>query len=302
MDTQTALVVQDDLQPVINLVLDALTSVNSKVAYEKALVDFYVWHITQGRPGLNKATVQRYKTVLQESKLSPATVNLRLCAIRKLAAEAMENGLLDPALANGVARVRGVKRQGVRAGNWLTRDQAQELLNTPNITRLKGLRDRAILAVMIGGGLRRSEVTDLTFEHIQERDGRWVIVDLVGKGNRVRSVPIPSWCKAAINVWAEASCTTGRVFRPIHKGGYIIGDRMTPQGIQNLVKEYAGACGFKLAAHDLRRTFAKLSYKGGAGIDQIQLSLGHASIVTTEKYLGVTQDLTDAPCDRLGLR
>ena len=92
------------------------------------------------------------------------------------------------------------------------------------------------------------------------------------------------------------------VFRPIHKGGWISGESMTPQAIYNVVGEYAGDLGFSLAAHDLRRTFAKLAYKGGSGLDQIQLSLGHASIQTTERYLGVQQDLHDAPGDRLGLK
>jgi len=58
----------------------------------------------------------------------------------------------------------------------------------------------------------------------------------------------------------------------------------------------------KIAPHDLRRTFAKLAHKGGSGINQIQISLGHASIKATERYLGVEQDLTDAPGDHLGLR
>jgi integrase len=78
---------------------------------------------------------------------------------------------------------------------------------------------------------------------------------------------------------------------------------MTEQGIYNVVLYYANNLSFgKLAPHDLRRSFAKLAYKGGSGLDQIQLSLGHGSIQTTERYLGVEQDLTDAPCDHLGLR
>ena len=78
---------------------------------------------------------------------------------------------------------------------------------------------------------------------------------------------------------------------------------MTVQAIANVVRGYVDRCGFDdLAAHDLRRTFAKLAHKGGAGLDQIQLSLGHASIRTTERYLGVEQDLVSAPCDVLGLR
>jgi site-specific recombinase XerD len=289
---------------IVNLVLDGLTSEHSKRAYSKALEDFLVWHAEQGRPPLSKALVQRYKAVLEENGLAPSTVNLRLSAIRKLAAEAADNGLVDQALANGIKAVKGVKTAGVRAGNWLTREQAQTLINAPDVETLKGLRDRAILAVLIGCGLRRSEAAALDFAHIQQRDGRWVVVDLVGKGKRIRTVPMPSWCKAALDAWTEAAgINAGRLFCSIHKGGYVNGESMSAQAIADVVSEYAGLCSCdNLAAHDLRRTFAKLAHKGGAGLDQIQLSLGHASIKTTERYLGVEQDLVSAPCDVLGLR
>ncbi|OQY17289.1 MAG: hypothetical protein B6I35_14740 [Anaerolineaceae bacterium 4572_32.2] len=158
--------------------------------------------------------------------------------------------------------------------------------------------------MLLGCGLRRSEAATLTLDHAAQREGRWVIVDLVGKGNRTRTVPMPSWAKAALNAWTEAAgIKDRRVFRRIHKGGYVNGDSMTSQAIRDVVVHYAERCGFgELAAHDLRRTFAKLAHKGGAGLDQIQLSLGHASIKTTERYLSVKQDLADAPCDVLGLR
>ena len=77
---------------------------------------------------------------------------------------------------------------------------------------------------------------------------------------------------------------------------------MTAQAIYNTVSEYAAKVGVTVHPHDLRRTFAKLAHKGNAPIEQIQLSLGHSSVQTTERYLGVTQDLTSAPCDVLGLR
>ena len=292
----------DELEKVINLALDGLSSGNSRRAYGKALTDFMAWYTAAGKPGLTKAVVQEYKTVLQGQGLSPATINQRMSAIRKLAQEAADNGLIDQGHANGVSRVKGVKSAGVRAGNWLTRDQAQALINLPDLETLKGLRDRAILAVMIGAGLRRSEVAALDFAHIQQREGRWVIVDLVGKGNRVRTVPMPSWAKAAIDAWASAAAiTAGRVFRSIHKGGFITGETMTPQAVRDVVAEYGAALGVEIAAHDLRRTFAKLAHKGGSRLEQIQLSLGHASLKTTERYLGVDQSLTDAPCDHLGL-
>jgi integrase/recombinase XerD len=296
---EKALVNYQDTSAVVALVLDSLTSEHSKRAYAKALTDFLAWHAEQGRPPLSKAVVQRYKMLLEESGLAPSTANLRLSAIRKLAAEAADNGLTDQVLANGIKAVKGVKTAGVRAGNWLSREQAQTLINAPDVETLKGLRDRALLAVLIGCGLRRSEAAALDFAHVQQRDGRWVIVDLTGKGKRVRAVPMPSWAKAALDAWTEAAClrrqagiNAGRLFRSIHKGGYVNGESVSAQAIADVVREYA----------DLRRTFAKLAHKGGAGLDQIQLSLGHASIKTTERYLGVEQDLVSAPCDVLGLR
>lgn len=297
-----AVVTINPYRPIIQMVTDGLTSPKSKLAYSKSNTDFLAWCDDEGR-SFNKATVQNYKTVLEARGLAPSSINQQLSAIRKLAAEAADNGLLDSALASGIANVKGVKQAGIRAGNWLSKEQAQDLLNAPNLATLKGVRDRAILAVMIGAGLRRSEVATLTFEHIQQRDARWVIVDLVGKGNRVRTVPIPSWTKAALDVWsAQGYASVGHVFRAIHKGGYINGESMTAQAIRDVVKEYGDALGLNIAAHDLRRTFAKLAHKGGAGLDQIQLSLGHASIKTTERYLGVQQNLHDAPCDHLGLQ
>lgn len=80
-----------------------------------------------------------------------------------MAVEAADNGLLTPEFASGITRVKGVASKGVRLGNWLTAKQAQTLLNTPDASTTKGLRDRAILAILLGCGLRRSDVAALTF-------------------------------------------------------------------------------------------------------------------------------------------
>jgi len=288
---------------VVDMVLDSL-SPGSRRVYRKALADFFAWHEGEGRPALSKRVVQSYKRHLEERDLAASTINRALCAIRKLAREAADNRLLDPTLAQGIGRVQGVRSEGVRTGNWLTQKQAQALLDAPNPLTLKGKRDVAILAVLIGTGLRRREAADLTLEHVQQREGRWVIVDIVGKRGKVRTVPMPSWAKAAVDFWTQAAgISEGHVFRAMAKGDRLDGETMTPQAIRDVVNEYAQTLGLDgIAPHDLRRTFAKLAHKGGSGLDQIQLSLGHASIKTTERYLGIEQDLTDAPCDRLGLR
>ena len=288
----------------IQIVLDSLPSEHSRRAYRRALYDFFHWHTGVGRPYLSKAVVQRYAAELREAGMAPSSVNQRLSAIRKLAAEAADNGALDPQVANGIRAVKGARREGRRTGNWLTREEAQSWLGAPDRHTIRGRRDRALLAVLIGCGLRRSEAAGLTFGHIQQRDGRWVLVDLIGKRDKIRSVPMPNWAKAAIDEWGAASgVADGVVFRAVNKGGRVVGDGITPQAIYNIIVGYAGELQKRgVAPHDLRRTFAKLAHKGGAAIDQIQLSLGHESIQTTEEYLGVEQDLTDAPCDHLGLR
>jgi integrase/recombinase XerD len=288
----------------IEMVLDSLPSEHSRRAYQRALIDFFRWHAGAGRPALNKALVQRYVAELRAAGLSSSSVNQRLSAIRKLVSEAADNGALDSQIAGGIRAVKGARQEGRRTGNWLTREQAQSWLGAPDTRTLKGLRDRALLAVLIGCGLRRAEASNLNLQHIQQRDGRWVLVDLIGKRDKVRSVPMPNWTKAAIDSWSScAGVAEGLVFRAVNKGDHVVGDGITPQAIRNIVADYAQKLKHAgVAPHDLRRTFAKLAYKGGAALDQIQLSLGHESIQTTEDYLGVEQDLTDAPCDHLGLR
>ena len=291
------------LERIKALVLDTLPSPESKRAYGQALDDFFRWCGAEVVDQFTKATVNAYRANLEARRLSSSTINQRLSAIRKLAIEAADNGFLPPAQASAISRVKGAKQAGTRTGQWLTHEQTERLISVPNPTTLRGSRDRALLAVLIGCGLRRREAANLSLEHIQLRDARWVIVDLIGKGGRVRTVPMPSWTKHAIDAWlVGAGLSSGLVFRSMNKAGRVIGKSMTARTIFEIVHGAGVRIGVpKLAPHDLRRTFAKLAHKGKAALEQIQLSLGHASVTTTERYLGVRQDLQDAPCDHLGL-
>ena len=133
----------------------------------------------------------RYRIYLEDRRLAPGTVNGRLAAVRRLAYEASDAGLLSPELAAGIRRVQGVRKLGVRLGNWLTADQARQFLYAPLADTLKGKRDRAMLPILLGCGLRRRELSDLDFAHLQRRDDHWARVDLVGKGGHVKTVPVP---------------------------------------------------------------------------------------------------------------
>src|SRR6195256_2893607 len=172
-------------QKLKTLVLDSVSSPITKRVYNMALDEFMRWFQEAPRGGFTKATVSAWRVSLEARSLGSSSIIIRMSAIRKLAAEAADNGLLAPELAAGISRVKSAKSTGIRVGNWLSLRQAQALLSAPDITTLRGLRDRAILAVLLGCGLRRSEVAALKFAHLQQRDGQWCIVDLVGKHGRV---------------------------------------------------------------------------------------------------------------------
>jgi site-specific recombinase XerD len=240
---------------------------------------------------------------LESRKLAPGTVNLRLGAVRRLAYEASDCGLLSPDLAAGIRRVKGVKKLGVRLGNWLTAEQGERLWQSPDAERLKGKRDRALLAVLLACGLRRHEAVELNFSHLQQREQHWAIVDLLGKAGHTRTVPMPDWVKQVLDDWLNAAgLTSGRVFRRVNRAGRVWGDGMTEKVVWHVVREYAKKAGIdKLAPHDLRRTCARLCHTAGGELEQIQFLLGHVSIQTTERYLGCKQRIRSAVNDKIGI-
>ena len=287
------------------LVLDSVSSPITRRVYSMALDEFLAWFKQEPRPGgFCKATVSAWRASLEARGLGSSSIIIRMSAVRKLAAEAADNGLLAPELAAGISRVKSVKSTGIRVGNWLSLKQAQALLSAPDIATVKGLRDRAILAVLLGCGLRRSEVAALTFDHVQQRDGRWCIVDLKGKHGRVRTMPMPTWVKVAIDTWASAAgLADGYQFRPVNRADRVAGERLGEKVVWQMLQVHAAAVGVPgIAPHDLRRTCAKLCRAAGGELEQIQLLLGHASVQTTERYLGTKQDLVHAPNDAIKLR
>src|ERR1035438_671593 len=252
------------------LVLDSVSSPITKRVYNLGLDEFFAWYGLEPRAGFTKATVSAWRVALEARGLGSVSINVRITAVRKLANEAADKGLLAPELAAGITRVKGAKSIGVRVGNWLSVQQAQKLLNAPDVTTTKGLRDRAMLAILLGCGLRRSEVAALTLKHVQQRDGRWCIVDLHGKHGRVRTVPMPTWVKVAIDAWTStAGVEDGRVFRPVNRAGHAQGVGLSEKVVWQLLQGYAATAGVPgIAPHDLRRTCAKLCRAAGGELEQ----------------------------------
>jgi integrase len=261
---------------------------------------FITWYCSEPRLALNRVVVLRFRLYLESLGLAAGTVNQRLAAVRRLAYEAADSGLLSPELAAGIRQVKGVKQLGSRSGNWLTRDQARVLLEKADGEYLRSLRDVAMLSVLLGCGLRRAELSALKVDDIQIRQAHWAIVDLVGKGGHIRTVPMPIWVKTAIDRCMSLA-TAGRVFRAVSRHG-------TPWGkgiSENVIWYVARRCAERMqldhvAPHDLRRTCAKLCHVNGGELEQIQFLLGHVSVLTTERYLGCKQNLEEPVNDRFG--
>lgn len=292
-----------DLEHAKGAVLASLTSASGQRTYDHAIREFVAWYCSEPRLAFNRTVVLRYRIHLEQQHYAPATINLRLAAVRRVAYEAADAGLLSPELAAGIRRVKGVRRLGVRLGNWLTPEQGRRLLTHRPPQTPRELRDHAMLAVLIGCGLRRGELLALDLGSVQQREEHWVIADLIGKGGHVRTVPVPNWVKAAVDAWtAVAGITNGAVFRAIDRRGRVWGTGMTAKVLWDVVRGAAAEAGIeKLAPHDLRRTCARLCHQAGGELDQIQFLLGHVSIQTTERYLGCKPKLRHAVNDRLGI-
>jgi len=247
-----------DLDQAKSAVLNSLSSIDAQRGYRHAIEEFVEWYCSEPRLSFSKTVVLRYRIHLESRHLAPGTINLRLGAVRRLAYEASDCGLLSPDLAAGIRRVKGVKKIGVQLGNWLTPEQSERLWNTPDCQLLKGKRDRALLAVLLACGLRRHEAVSLEFSHVQQQEDHWAIVDLKGKAGHTRTVPMPGWVKVFLDEWLQAAnVTAGKLFRRVNKNGKAWGDGLTEKAVWHVVREYARKAGIeRLAPHDLRRTCA----------------------------------------------
>src|SRR6266446_217608 len=292
-----------DLEHSKTAVLNSLTSQDAQRGYRHAIDEFVDWYCSEPRLAFNRIVVLRYRSHLESRQVAPGTIHVRLGAGRRLAYEAADCGLLSADLAAGIRRVKGVKKLGVRLGNWLTAEQGHALWQAPDRQCLKGKRNRALLALLLACGLRRHEAVALSLDNLQQREEHCAIVDLLGKGGHVRTVPVPDWVRSELEVWlAAAGIDRGKLFRRVNKVGRTWGDGMTVKAVWDIEKESARTVGVaKLAPHDLRRTCARLCHASGGELEQIQFLLGHVSVQTTERYLGCKQRIRSAVNDRIGI-
>ncbi len=218
-------------------VLNSLGSPASRRVYEYAIDQFIGGYCSEPRLAFNRIVVVRYRMHLESRGLAANTINQQLAGFEGSPMKLPDSGLLIPELAAGISRVKGVKQLGFRSGNWLSAEQSSEVLKHACGNSMSAKRDYAMLALLFGCGFRRFELVGLELDEIQMRQGHWAVVDLIGKGGHIRTVPIPEWVKSALDQWIRAAgVTEGRIFRAVARAGKVWGRGIS----QNVVWPISG--------------------------------------------------------------
>lgn len=198
-------------------------------------------------------------------------------------------------------RLESPKVAGQRAHTWLSFQEVIAIYALCSDDTYKCRRDRILFGLMCGAGLRREELVKLTFADVMRqpyRDKLRYTLSVDGKGAKKRSVPIRNDLAKMLFQWHEI-VGDGSVLRSVNRGGTIRGP-LSGAGISKIVANAGVKIGWpELAPHDLRRTFARLAYNNGNGIDleQLRIILGHANGETTQKYVNAQLDLERSACD-----
>ena len=270
--------------------------------YRKALADFLGWWNRQDEKRFDDSLIVAHVHALMESGYAAATINQRLAAIRKLAGAAAALGLLNGPVIVRIGMASGGRRSKPERKPSLRESEAEALINSPSVLTTKGVRDRALLAVLIGCGLRRAELVNLLSENVDERSGRWFLTGVSDSRGHSRDVLLPAWAREAVADWMKrARLKSGPLFRAIDRRGIVAERGITVQSVLWLVAGYGRGVGLDVTPEDLRRTCASLCHQAGGELEQIQLMLGHASIQTTERLLHGSPRPIQAPNTRLRL-
>jgi site-specific recombinase XerD len=255
---------------------------------------FYSMHIQRFLESgcqLNRDGVQRYLATMRMKGTRAPSMQQALSAIKRLSEEAYLRGLQQPLDRWGIQQIKGDKGPGIRSGRWMTLAQLRSFYALPNRTMPGGIRDAALLALFCGCGLRLAEANSLTWHSYQEREGRMCLVDLIGKGNKIRTVPIPEWAATDLHNWwrkcKENDKLNGHVLLALDTVDQTLTSRpLSRSTTVERIEYYSSQNGFKVSPHDLRRTIARLMRQNGASLSEIMMTLGHTSITTTKKYCG----------------
>lgn len=291
----------------VRLALAGISNTLTRSAYERELRSFLAWweRVRANYPaGLTRETILAYRDAQQQIGRGAVSVNRALSAVRRLVREGAAAGLIDTFHATEIGRVEALRQLGGRTGRWLEREEVVRLLTTPPpTTPNRGRRDRAAICLMGLAGLRRAEAATVTVGQFQQRGDRDILADVVGKGGRIRTVPLHPAAAAAIRAWLEVyrGGPEDPLLPTIRNPDQITTTPCSSARLYDACLRYCRALGMEFRPHDLRRTFSVLAEEGGADLRSIQRALGHSSVTTTEIYLDAPRSLKSAAADKINL-
>lgn len=223
--------------------------------------------------------------LLRESDRAPATINTYLSALKGVALEAWTLRLMDTESFQHIKLIKSVKGYRLPKGRSLTSGEIRAIFTTcENDADPKGLRDAAIFAVLIGCGLRRSEIVSLDLDDINYAEQS---LRVIGKGNKERLAFMPpgTWRRLSEYINKIRGSMPGSLFQRIRRFGSITTQRMTDQAIHHILERRRIEAGIEyFAPHDLRRSFATMMLDNGEDIITLKDAMGHSSVATTQKY------------------
>jgi site-specific recombinase XerD len=222
-----------------------------------------------------------------------------LAAVRGVLKTAWLHDLITTSDYHKAIAVRGARGSSLPAGRDVANSEIQTLMRSCDVTTPAGIRDRALLAVLWSGGLRRDEVAGATLANYDAARGDLVVT---GKGNKQRVVCIGSSVRPLVNAWlAIRGNMAGALFNPINRGGRVaVGQHMTAQAVYKMLHTRAAVAGVAtFSPHDLRRTFVGNMLANGTDIATVATMCGHSSINTTARYDRRKLDTLRAAADRL---
>jgi integrase/recombinase XerC/integrase/recombinase XerD len=267
----------------------------SKEVYRKGLERLWTWLAANGISQPDRQSILHFKLFLQESGLSANTVNSYLIGVRRFFAF-LEGSRLYPDIAK---TIKGLKQPTGHLREAPTLSQAQEILSQIDISSLPGKRDFAMINLMLRTGVRTIEVIRANIEDIRQQAGEALLfVQGKGRDSKDEFVLLTEKALRPILDYLEARGKT----KPedplfVSHSDRNSGERLTTRTVRGISKFYLREIGLNkktLSAHSFRHFFATQSLKGGAAILQVQESMRHASIETTQRYVHNLSRIEDA--------
>lgn len=299
----SALPLTDDIAPTIDSLVTRQLSAHTRRAYRQDAAEFAAWLAREGLTlaRLTLSDIAHYRRYLSDT-FANATANRKLTVARKLLDEAVQRGILP---GNPAHSVRGFPSDTTETPHTvLTLAQAKRLLSVIDTSTRMGKRDYALILLLLRTGLRRSEVAALRRGDLREEQGYTVAVIQHGKGDKRRSVKIPTDVWQAIFTYLAAvkgvdSAADAPVWVQFRRGDHWTIAPMSASVIHRVVTAYAAQVDLDLSPHGLRATFVTLTLEAGAKLYQVQYAVGHADPRTTERYQKRKLNLADNAVDYL---